>query len=105
MSRVWLSPRASAQADSIYRYTLQRHGGAQAQRYIEGLFQCFDRIARGTVVSRRIPAEFGVDGFYVRYGQHFVYWRKLSRGKIGIAAILHVRMHQLRQFREESGDD
>lgn len=101
MSRAWLSPRATAQADSIYRCTLERFGAAQARSYIEGLFRCFEGLARGTVISRRIPAEFGVDGFYARFGQHFIYWRRLSRDRIGIVAILHVRMHQLRQFREE----
>ncbi|HRK70469.1 MAG TPA: type II toxin-antitoxin system RelE/ParE family toxin [Micropepsaceae bacterium] len=105
MSRAWLSPRASAQADSIYRYTLDRYGAVQARRYIEGLFRCFEAIARGTVTTRRIPAEFGVDGSYARFGQHFVYWRKLSRGRIGIVAILHVRMHQLRQFRDAGGGE
>ena len=45
------------------------------------------------VASRPIPAEFAIDGFYFRHEHHFVYWRRLSNGYIGIVTILHERMH------------
>jgi len=55
------------------------------------------------VVSKPIPAEFGVDGYCFRYERHFVYWRRLSNGDIGIVTILHERMHQIGRFREDFG--
>jgi hypothetical protein len=36
-----------------------------------------------------------------RYQRHFVYWRTLSNGDIGIVTILHERMHQIDRFRDE----
>ena len=39
----------------------------------------------------------------VRYEPHLVYWRRLADGDIGIATILHERMHQLGLLREDLG--
>jgi plasmid stabilization system protein ParE len=50
------------------------------------------------------PAEFAIDGFYFRHEHHFVYWRRLSKGDIGIVTILHERMHQMDRFRDDLRD-
>lgn len=94
---------AALRLDDIYRYTRDRWGADQADRYIIGLFAAFDRIASHGVASKPIPAEFGVDGFFFRHARHVVYWRKLSNGDIGIVTILHERMHQIDRFREDFG--
>lgn len=57
---------ASLRLDEIYRYTRDRWGADQADRYITDLFAAFDQIASHGVASRPIPAEFGVEGFYFR---------------------------------------
>jgi len=53
--------------------------------------------------SKPIPAECGVEGFFFRYERHFVYWRHLLNGDIGIVTILHERMHQIDRFRDDFG--
>ncbi|MEI9891110.1 MAG: hypothetical protein WDN45_11585 [Caulobacteraceae bacterium] len=50
---------------------------------------------------QKIPAEFGVDGYVCRYGRHFIYWKVMADGSVGIVTILHERMHQLERFRED----
>ncbi|WP_158969750.1 type II toxin-antitoxin system RelE/ParE family toxin [Chachezhania sediminis] len=92
---------AALRLDDIYRYTRDRWGEAQADRYVTGLFEAFERIEAHGVASKPVPAEFGVDGFFFRYEHHVVYWRRLSDGDIGIVAILHERMHQIDRFRED----
>ena len=92
---------ASLRLDEIYRYTRDRWGAEQADRYITDLFAAFDRIEGNGVASRPIPAEFAIDGFYFRHEHHVVYWRRLSNGDIGIVTILHERMQQMDRF----GDD
>jgi Plasmid stabilization system protein len=92
---------ASLRLDEIYCYTRKHWGVEQAKNYITNLFLAFEQIETRGVLSRPIPAEFGVEGFYVRHENHFVYWRHLSSGDIGIVAILHERMHQLDQFRAD----
>jgi plasmid stabilization system protein ParE len=94
---------ASLRLDDIYRYTRDRWGAEQADRYITGLFEAFDKIASYGVASKPIPAEFGVEGFFFRHEHHVVYWRRLSNGDIGIVTILHERMHQIDRFREDFG--
>lgn len=92
MPAVRIQEGASHRLDEIYRYTRDRWGDDQAEKYITGLFAVFDKIATHGVVSKPIPAEFGVEGFFFRYEHHFVYWRPLSNGDIGIVTILHERL-------------
>jgi len=100
---VRIQQAASHRLDDIYRYTRERWGEAQADRYVTGLFDAFARIGSHGVVSRPIPAAFGVDGYVCRYEKHLIYWRRLSNGDIGIVTILHERMHQIERFREDFG--
>lgn len=92
---------ASLRLDDIYRYTRDRWGEVQADRYITGMFEAFERIEAHGVASKPIPAQFGAEGSFFRYEHHFVYWRRLCDGDIGIVAILHERMHQLDRFKED----
>lgn len=103
MAPVRIREAASHRIDEIYRYTRDRWGAEQADRHITGLFAAFDRIETHEVMSRPVPAELGVEGYYFRYERHFVYWRRLGNGGIGIVTILHERMHQLDRFREDLG--
>lgn len=65
------------------------------------MFDAFDRIESHGVASRPVPAEFEVQGYFFRYERHFVYWRRLSNGDIGIVTILHKRMHQIERLRDD----
>ncbi|HUJ45965.1 MAG TPA: type II toxin-antitoxin system RelE/ParE family toxin [Rhizomicrobium sp.] len=89
--------------DEIYRYTREHWGTKQADKYISGLFEAFERIEKRGLLSRPVPAQFGVDGYFFRYEHHFVYWRRLANGDIGIVTILHERMHQIDRFRDDFG--
>jgi len=94
----------SLRLDDIYRYTRERWGEAQADRYIAGMFEAFQRIEAHGVVSKPVPAEFGVEGFFFRYEHHFVYWRRLSDGDVGIVTVLHERIHQIDRFKDDFRD-
>lgn len=103
MAAVRIQEAASHRLDEIYRHTRDRWGSEQADRYITGLFDAFAKIATHEAVSRPVPAEFGVNGFFFRYERHVVYWRRLGNGDIGIVTILHERMHQIERFRDDFG--
>ncbi len=104
MTSVRVQEAAALRIDEVYRYSLESWGEAQADAYVSGLFQAFERIATGATVSRPIPAEFGVDGCVFRYERHFVYWKRLGNGDIGIVTALHERMHRIGRLREELGE-
>ena len=100
MGQIRIQEAASWRLDEIYRYTRERWDEPQAERYITGLFEAFDRIESHGVASKPIPAEFGVQGYFFRHDHHFIYWRRLSNGDIGIVTILHERMHRIERLRD-----
>ncbi|MCY4488764.1 MAG: type II toxin-antitoxin system RelE/ParE family toxin [Deltaproteobacteria bacterium] len=104
MTSVRVQEAASFRIDEIYRYTLAHWGADQAEGYITGLFEAFEQIGTGGVRSRPIPAEFGVKGYVFRHKKHFIYWKTLRNGDIGIVTVLHERMHQIERFREDFGE-
>jgi toxin ParE1/3/4 len=91
---------AGHRLDEIYDYTRDTWGEAQADLYMQGLFTQFEAIAERRVPWRQIPAEFGVEGFLCRYKSHFIYWKVLGDGAVGIVTILHARMHQIERLQE-----
>lgn len=100
MPKFLIQTAASFRIDEIYRYTLQQWGASKAESYIAGLFNAFEKIGTHEVFSRPIPADFGVEGFFFRYEKHFVYWKYLHNGEVGIVTILHERMHQIERFKD-----
>ncbi|AOH82727.1 plasmid stabilization protein [Sphingomonas panacis] len=92
---------ADRRLDDIYTYTRDTWGDVQADLYLRGLFACFDDIAARRLVWRAVPRELGVDGFYCRYEHHYIYWRVLPDGAVGIVTILHERMHRIDRFRDD----
>jgi toxin ParE1/3/4 len=94
---------AARRLDDIYVHTRRVWGDEQARRYIRGLFDRFGDIAARRIPWRAIPADFGIDGFYCRYERHYVYWKILTDGTVGIVTILHDRMHQIDRFRDDAG--
>ena len=61
MPAIRIQEGASHRLDDIYRYTRDRWGDEQAETYITGLFAAFEKIAAHGVVSKPIPAEFGLN--------------------------------------------
>ena len=91
---VHVEQAASRRLDEIYARTRANLGAEQAPGYIEGMFAAFAKIDTHGVLSRPVPAEFGVAGVYLRCERHLVYGRMFPSGDIGIVTILHARMHQ-----------
>lgn len=99
-----VSAIAGQRLDEIFSYTRETWGQDQAESYVRGLFDCFGRVARREIPWRAIPVDFGVEGYYCRHDHHYIYWRKLADGAIGIVTVLHERMHQMDRFRDDRGD-
>jgi plasmid stabilization system protein ParE len=94
---------ASLRIDEIYQFTAEQWGDEQADSYVTGLFAAIRGLGDGRTTSRPVPAAYGVQGFFFRYRRHFVYWRRLEDGEIGVVSILHERMQQVDRLREDFG--
>lgn len=92
---------AGYRLDEIYRCTKNNWGKAQADKYIKGMFESFQSIADQTAFSKPIPAILGVEGFVSRYQHHYINWKQLANGQIGIVTVLHERMHQIERLKSE----
>ena len=101
MTRFVILKSAGVRIDNIYQQTVNRWNERQAKKYIEGLFIHFEGIVSGKIKVKPIPAEFGVKGYVSLYEKHLVYSKTLNSGKVGIATILHKRMHQIERFNED----
>lgn len=101
MSRFRIGPAANERLDEIYDYTRRVWGDVQADAYMRGLFDRFADISARRTVWRAVPAVFGVDGYVIRYRHHFIYWKRLEDGSVGIVTILHERMHQIERFADD----
>lgn len=106
MTRYALSPAANVSIDEIFVYTLEQWGPDQARSYLETLFGTFEAIVEGTARSRDAKPAFGFEAQYIISGSHYVYWKHLSDGRIGITAIIHESRQQAIRFAEavELGD-
>lgn len=98
-----VSSGAGHRLDEIYDYTRRTWGDAQADAYIRGLFGKFKAIAAREIPWTAIPAEFGIDGYLCRHEKHFIYWKLLAGGKVGIVTVLHERMHQIERLKDDLG--
>ena len=99
MSQFRVQRVAGHRLDEIYAYTRDTWGEEQARQYIRGMFARFRAIAAREFPWKPVPAEFGVTGFYCRYESHFIYWKELADGTVGIVTVLHERMHQIERYR------
>jgi len=102
VKKYFIQPAASARLEEIYRHTFQNFGLGQADRYLDGAFALFEAIAERRVTWRRIPGEFGVEGYFARYQRHFVFWKLRPDGQVAIVAVLHQRMDLARRLREDA---
>lgn len=83
---------ADCRQNEIWDYTVEKWGEEQAIRYIEGLHKAIAHAAEGQFVWRN-PMHPKLTGVYfIRYENHYVFFRKLPNNLIGVISILHENM-------------
>ena len=90
MSRFVLSPRAQADLDAIWDYTVKTWDAHQAERYVRMIAEAIEFVALSPGIGK--SCDHIRDG-YRKYpaGSHFLFYRQLD-GRIDIVRILHRRM-------------
>lgn len=91
-------PRADAAQDKIWQDTADKWGEAQAITYIRGLHAHLQRLAENQLIWRKLPQRLAIpadvkrEAFFSRYEHHYLFFRVLSNGDLGVMSILHERM-------------
>jgi len=104
--------------DDIWRYTYKTWGEKQAEKYIKGLHYHLQLLSekkklwRSLPSNLAVPSDLNIEVYFSKYEYHYLFFRQLSVGKIGIMAILHessdlpVRLcDDLRKLGQQSGEE
>jgi plasmid stabilization system protein ParE len=94
-------PAADRRQDEIWDYTLEKWGELKAVEYINGMHKAISEAASNAKLWRRLERKGFEKVFYIRYEKHFIFFRVLSGGALGIISILHERMDIPARLKED----
>lgn len=100
--RVNIFPAARLRLLEIWDYTETEWGEAQADDYVGGLIRAMNSLITREQPWRRVPVRTMPGTWFVKYRQHFIFFRELSSGELGIISILHSSMDIPRQLRKDA---
>ncbi len=84
--------KARRQLIQIWHYTENTWGENQADSYIRGLHRAMENAAGNRLVWRPVIHDELKGVFFIRYKKHYIFFRELSHGELGILDVLHERM-------------
>ncbi|MCA1441250.1 type II toxin-antitoxin system RelE/ParE family toxin [Ensifer sp. IC4062] len=91
-------PRADAAQDKIWENTVKDWGEKQAVAYITGLHLHLQRLCDNRMIWRKLPQKLAVpadvkrEAYFSRYEHHYVFFRELDNGDLGVMSILYEKM-------------
>jgi len=89
---------ADNRQDEIWDYTLENWGEKQAEKYITELHQHLAKLSDNKLLWRSLPGNLAVPDdldipvYFSHFQHHYIFFRELSDGYIGIMTILHDSM-------------
>jgi toxin ParE1/3/4 len=83
---------AREQIIKIWRYTEEKWGEKQANKYIRELYESLREKSLEPQLWRIVNYKNITGVFYYKYKKHFVFFRKLSNDSVGVINILHERV-------------
>lgn len=91
MAHYRITRLAQSDIQNIWNYTAEQWSYDQAEKYIDGLFLCFDAIASGAMQGRSV--DFIRQGYKkAAYGRHMVFFRIGTDQVTEIIRVLHSSM-------------
>ncbi len=103
--RIKILPPAESRLLAIWRYTRKRWDEEQADSYVAGLVAAIEEVAArpASWKSVRDPALRGV--WFFRFRHHFIFFRQLPSGCLGVISILHESMDIPRRLKEDADEE
>ena len=85
-------PAAESRLIEIWDYTLEKWGEKQADAYVRGLVGAIHSLGRNRHQWRRVPDKTLVGVCFVRHEHHYIFFREISGGTVGVITLLHESM-------------
>ncbi|MGP4691948.1 type II toxin-antitoxin system RelE/ParE family toxin [Agrobacterium cavarae] len=98
---------ADAAQDKIWRDTAEQRGETQAESYLTGLHAHLHRLWDNHLLWRRLPQRLAVpsdikrEAYFSRSERHYLFFRTLDNGDLGVMNILHEKMDMAVRLRED----
>jgi len=86
----------------IWDYTEQTWGEDQADKYVRGLVEAINTAQSRRHQWRQVMDEALSGVFFIRYQHHYLFFRELSDGTLGVISILHENMDIPTRLREDT---
>lgn len=89
---------ADSRQDEIWNYTVENWGEKQAEKYITELHRHLEKLSDNKLLWRSLPGNLAVPDdldipvYFSHFQHHYIFFRELSDGCIGIMTILHDSM-------------
>ncbi|WP_084439938.1 type II toxin-antitoxin system RelE/ParE family toxin [Dyadobacter alkalitolerans] len=97
MSEYKISKLDQNDLENIWEYTLREWSSNQAEKYLDGLLNCFQALGDKRIEGK--PAEhIREEYFKCRFLKHQIFYRQSPDYKIEIIRVLHVSMDVEKQF-------
>jgi len=81
---------AESRLIEIWDYTLKKWGEDQADAYVRGLVGAIHALDANRSLWRRVTNKTGL--WFVRHEHHYIFFRELSGGVVGVITVLHESM-------------
>ena len=94
-------PVARRRMIEIWHYTDNAWGEKQADKYIRGLYQTIKEAVSNKYIWRKVEHEEIAGIYFVRYEHHYVFFRELSKGVLGVINVLHENMDIPARLRDD----
>ena len=97
-------PPARQRIKQIWHYTAANWGDDQADAYLRGLDDAITTLEHRRHLWRTLPGTLFPGVYFVRYRRHFIFFRVLPSGALGIISVLHQQMNIPDWLREDLRD-
>ena len=94
-------PAARRRIIEIWQYTDMTWGGKKADKYVRGLYKAIEEAGGNKYLWRKVEHEDAKGIFFVRYEHHYIFFRELSKGQLGVVNVLHESMDIPSRLRED----
>jgi toxin ParE1/3/4 len=86
-------PAAQLRLLEIWDYTEKKWGGEQADKYVRELIDAINRLPQQRSRWRLVRNQTLPGAYYFLHQHHYIFFREISRGSIGVISILHENMN------------